>query len=375
MTHKVADERYMAAAIRLANWNVGLTAQNPSVGAIIVSKDNEKIVGHGVTAPSGRPHAELQALEMAGSQAQDGTAYVTLEPCAHYGKTPPCAYALVNAGIKRVVIAFLDPDKRVNGQGVAILENAGISITKHIQTHQAFETLSAYLIRKIYHRPEVTLKMAVSADGGIGLIGKGHVKISNHMSHAYNHLLRARNDAIMIGVKTIIADNPELTCRLPGLSNRSPARIIVDPHLRIPLGSHIIKTAHEIPTYVFSYEESSSSKVANILKKKDVKLFFFPKKDNKIMPEDMLSILSSLDISSLLIEGGTYTAYSFLNDHLVDKINLFQSNLNLGGKLIKAPDFDNILIDFKKINEARFDEDCYSEWRCDTKCLRELSRI
>ena len=371
MVDKIADCRFMAAAIRLASWHIGQTAENPSVGAIIVGSDGNTIVGHGVTAKGGRPHAETQALAMAGENARNGTAYVTLEPCSHYGKTPPCADALVNAGIKRVVIARLDPDKRVSGRGVKILENAGIIVETGILAGKAFEGLSAYLTTRQLSRPEVTLKMAISADNGIGIRGKQNVLISNELSRSVSHMMRAKNNAILIGIGTVRADNPELTCRLSGLEDRSPVRVVVDPELTMPLDCQLVATAKTVPTWVISRKNSSDAQKKIELQEKGVKLLECDGSKTTISPEQILRILFENNISSVLIEGGAITARTFLDQKAVDKVVLFRSTIMLGDDRISAPDFKKYLADFTKIEQAEFGKDNYSEWRLRPECLPE----
>src|SRR5690606_8696089 len=208
------DARFMAAALRLGRRNLGLTATNPSVACLIVR--DGVVLASAVTAPGGRPHAETQALAEAGAAARGATAYVTLEPCSHHGKTPPCAEALVAAGIARVVVSVTDPDERVAGRGLSILESAGIVVRTGVLETEGRDALAAYLIRQTRKRPHVTLKLAVSADGMIGRAGAGQVAITGPVSRGQVHVLRAETDAILVGIGTALADDPELTCRLPG---------------------------------------------------------------------------------------------------------------------------------------------------------------
>jgi diaminohydroxyphosphoribosylaminopyrimidine deaminase/5-amino-6-(5-phosphoribosylamino)uracil reductase len=242
------DRRYMAAAIRLSRRHTGLTSTNPSVGCVIV-KDGV-VVGSAVTARGGRPHAETQALAIAGEAARGATAYVTLEPCSHWGKTPPCANALVAAGVSRVVVCLTDPDPRVSGRGLAILREAGIEVVSGVLEEEGRQALEAYLMRQMKGRPHVTLKLAVSADGMIGRKGAGQVAITGPISRAQVHALRAEMDAILVGIGTALADDPELTVRLPGLEDRSPVRIVLDRHLRLPLTSKLVRTAGDVPVMV-----------------------------------------------------------------------------------------------------------------------------
>ena len=235
------DARFMEDAIRLSYLHLGQTSTNPSVGCVIVRDDGDGpvVVGRAVTAIGGRPHAETQALKEAGDKARGATAYVTLEPCSHHGKTPPCTDALIASGIGRVVISVMDPDERVSGTGVALLREAGIAVTLGVSSREGERAQEAYLMRKRSKRPHVTLKLAVSADGMIGRLGEGQVRITGPDAREEVHRLRARTDAILVGIGTAIADDPELTCRLEGLEGQSPIRIVLDPRLELPLGSKL----------------------------------------------------------------------------------------------------------------------------------------
>jgi diaminohydroxyphosphoribosylaminopyrimidine deaminase/5-amino-6-(5-phosphoribosylamino)uracil reductase len=210
------DRRFMAAAIRFARWHQGRTGSNPSVATLIVREIDGApvIIGRGVTAVGGRPHAEQQALAEAGDSARGATAYVTLEPCAHHGRTPPCAEALVSAGIKRVVAAASDPDDRVSGRGYQILRNAGIEVEEGVLAQEAARDLSGYLTRRVKNRAHVTLKLALSRNGKIGRRDGRQVLITGDISNRQVHALRAQSDVILIGIGTAINDDPLLTCRL-----------------------------------------------------------------------------------------------------------------------------------------------------------------
>ncbi|HTO30177.1 MAG TPA: bifunctional diaminohydroxyphosphoribosylaminopyrimidine deaminase/5-amino-6-(5-phosphoribosylamino)uracil reductase RibD [Pararhizobium sp.] len=243
------DERFMAEALGVARRNLGATGSNPSVGCIIVRDDGDgpHIVGSAVTAVGGRPHAETQALAMAGKAARGATAYVTLEPCSHHGKTPPCADALVAAGVARVVIAVTDPDERVSGRGLDILRDAGIVVDTGVLEEEGERELEGYLMRKRNNRPYVTLKLAVSADGMIGIKGQGQIRITGAAAREHVQRLRAETDAILVGIGTAITDDPELTVRLSGLEDRSPVRVVMDPGLALPLDGKLVATARSVP--------------------------------------------------------------------------------------------------------------------------------
>jgi len=261
MADRADDERFMAEALRLAHQHLGATGSNPSVGCVIVRDDGEgqRIVGSAVTAIGGRPHAETGALAVAGEAARGATAYVTLEPCSHHGKTPPCADALIAAGVARVVVAVTDPDDRVAGRGLAMLRDAGIEVVTGVLEDEGERELEAYLMRKRNNRPYVTLKLAVSADGMIGVKGQGQVRITGAPARDFVHRLRAETDAILVGIGTAIADDPELTARIPGLEHRSPLRIVLDGDLNLPLGSKLVRTATTVPVIVVSAERRAGN--------------------------------------------------------------------------------------------------------------------
>ena len=255
MISRADDERFMARAIEVSLRHQGQTLTNPSVGCVLV-KDGQ-IIAEAVTAIGGRPHAERQALELAGEAARGATAYVTLEPCSHWGKTPPCANALVEYGVARVVVAVDDPDERVSGRGYQILRDAGIVVETGLLRAEAQRALAGYLTRQVKKRPHVILKLAVSADGMIGRQGEGQIAITGPESRHAVHQLRARCDCILVGIRTAIADDPELTVRIAGLENRSPVRIVLDRQFELPLTSKLVRSAREVPVVVAALPPSA----------------------------------------------------------------------------------------------------------------------
>ncbi|HFC05230.1 MAG TPA: bifunctional diaminohydroxyphosphoribosylaminopyrimidine deaminase/5-amino-6-(5-phosphoribosylamino)uracil reductase RibD [Rhizobiales bacterium] len=293
------DQFWMKHALRVAERGAGNTAENPAVGCVIVAK-GKNLVGLGHTAPGGRPHAETRALEMAGEGAKGATAYVTLEPCAHHGKTPPCATALINAGIARVVIAANDPDQRVSGKGVAMLKEAGLEVVTGILQARAEFQLRGFLSRITRNRPHVILKLAKSSDGKIAAGPGLRTPITGPRFKQYVHLLRSRVDAIMVGAETVRVDKPSLTCRLPGLHDRSPRPIIVggDETLKIPENSIHFKG-------LVDFNES-------------------------------LQELAKQGINLLLVEGGAKIARSLLEADLVDEAILATSPVKIGSQGVEA---------------------------------------
>ena len=363
-TQEERDRRFMAAAIRYSRRHLGLTSTNPAVGTLIVrdNGDGPIIVGRGVTAVGGRPHAETQALEEAGEQARGATAYVTLEPCAHHGRTPPCAEALIRAGIVRVVGAAGDPDDRVAGRGYTMLRDAGIEVVSGVLAEEAADLMSGYLTRSAKKRAQVTLKLALSADGMIGRQGRGQVQISGEISSRQVHLMRAESDAILIGVGTALNDDPALTCRLPGLSHRSPARIVLDRHLRLPLNSTLISSARKFPLYLTASDDCPKERREAYLEA-GVQFLAIETADGEVALPELVEDLASKGFTTLLVEGGAHTAAAFLNEDLVDRICLFVAPKVLGEGAVASPVTpDNIPEGFRLVRRDRFGEDDYFEF-------------
>ncbi|WP_019221998.1 bifunctional diaminohydroxyphosphoribosylaminopyrimidine deaminase/5-amino-6-(5-phosphoribosylamino)uracil reductase RibD [Bartonella senegalensis] len=375
MNKKAQDERFMAAAIRLAERHVGLTGENPSVGTIIARNDENigySIVGYGVTAIQGRPHAEVQALQMAGPLARGATAYVTLEPCSHYGQTSPCVNVLIKSGISRVVIALTDLDKRVDGRGVALLRAAGIEVVEGVLAKEAFEALCGYWCIKKQQRCSVTLKMAISADNGVGKKGQGGIKISGMTSHIHTHILRAQNNAILVGIGTILADDPQLNCRLPGMEVRSPIRIILDTDLCIPLNAKVVQTAKIIPTWVICDGNFSKKSKKIALEQCGVSVYSVEMNNGNMSPLAILQLLYQRGINSILLEGGVKTGESFLSAGCVDHLICFYAPVILGEDRIEAPYLGNYLSQFHEVETRMFGKDRFYKWRRKTLCSQEL---
>lgn len=362
MTATASDEdrRFMAAAIRLSRRNLGLTSTNPSVGTLIV-KDG-LIVGRGVTALGGRPHAETQALAEAGDAARGATAYVTLEPCAHHGRTPPCAEALVAAGVARVVGAAADPDDRVSGRGYAILRAAGIEVIEGVLADKAADLMAGYLTRSSKKRPEVTLKLALSSDGMIGRHGAGQVQITGGISRAQVHLMRAESDVILVGIGTVEADDPELNCRLPGLEDRSPVRVVLDREAKLPMMSKLALSARSLPLYVAVGPEASAVRRSS-LEMLGIRFLATETHQGRIALPELLEDLAGRGFSTVLVEGGAATARAFLEDGVVDRIALFCGPSPIGDGGIRSPVTPETIPDgFRLVREARYGLDRYWEW-------------
>lgn len=332
------DRRFMAEAIALARTHEGQTGSNPSVGTVIVAETatGPVIVGRGVTALGGRPHAEPQALEQAGDAARGATAYVTLEPCAHHGRTPPCAEALANAGIARVVGAASDPDPRVSGKGYQILRDAGVVVDEGLMAEEAVYGLAGYLTRRTKNRAHVTLKLAVSANGMIGIEDRGQVAITGREAREQVHRQRAVADVILIGAGTARNDDPELTCRLEGLEARSPIRLVLDEHLTLPVASKLAMTAREVPLWIATSAEPSDPARA-ALAEAGAEFFAAEIADGRIALPELLEDIAQRGLSTVYVEGGAAVARAFLDEGLVDRLHIFTGPAELAGEGIAAP--------------------------------------
>ena len=324
------DHRYLDACLRYARRHRGLTGTNPSVGTLLV-KDG-CVVGKGITALGGRPHAERIALDQAGSAAKGATAYVSLEPCAHHGATPPCATALIEAGVARVVTAWTDPDRRVDGKGHEMLRQADIEVEVDHAQNSAPKDLAGYLNRKLKDRPQVTLKLAVSADGMLGRPGE-EVAITGPLVKNLVHRLRAEHDGILVGRGTVDADDPELNCRLPGLEYRSPHRFVLDTNATLPAESRLAKSAGTVPVSVVSAVDKLTEDLAAC----GVGLFAGESHDGQLALPEFLEDFAGSGLSSLMVEGGADVARSFLEQDLVDFIWLFAAPLTIGAGGIVSP--------------------------------------
>ncbi len=322
----------MRSALALARRGLGHVWPNPTVGCVIV-KDG-RIVGRGVTAAGGRPHAEAVALAQAGMMAQGATAYVTLEPCAHKSKRgPDCAGALIAAGVRRVVSALIDPDPRTSGKGFAKLQAAGLHVESGLLAKEAADMNAGFLMRINEGRPLITLKLATSLDGRIAT-HTGHSQwITGPVARSRAHLLRAENDGIVVGIQTALRDDPSLTCRLPGLQDRSPVRIVFDSRLRLPLTRNLIATAKETPTWMVCLEAQGENHYrAEALRECGVHLFEVgPDENGRPDMEEALQKLAEHGMTRLLIEGGGQLAASLLQADLVDRLAWFRAPIVIGG--------------------------------------------
>jgi diaminohydroxyphosphoribosylaminopyrimidine deaminase/5-amino-6-(5-phosphoribosylamino)uracil reductase len=324
----------MRAALALARRGLGAVWPNPSVGCVIVK--NGHVVGRGWTQRGGRPHGETEALRRAGAAAQGGIAYVTLEPCSHWGKTPPCADALIAAGLRRIVVALEDPDPRVAGAGIERLRAAGLAVDTGLCAAEAAELNAGFLQRVRLGRPLVTLKLATSLDGRIATASGESRWITGPLARERAHLLRATHDAILVGTDTVLADDPRLTCRLPGLASRSPVRIVLDRQLRIPPTARVIAEARQVPTWVVTLRAADPGR-QKILRDAGVEVIAAePDMAGMIDLSAALELLGKRGLTRLLVEGGGRLAAALLRAQLVDRLVWLHAPLLLGGDGVPA---------------------------------------
>ncbi|WP_134685682.1 bifunctional diaminohydroxyphosphoribosylaminopyrimidine deaminase/5-amino-6-(5-phosphoribosylamino)uracil reductase RibD [Brevibacillus migulae] len=321
------DTHYMSIALQMARGTKGQTSPNPLVGAVVVKDGN--IVGLGAHLRAGEPHAEVHALRMAGEKAQGATIYVTLEPCSHHGRTPPCAEAIIHAGIRRVVIAVTDPNPLVSGRGVAILREAGIDVTVGV-----LETEAKRLNEVFFHYistglPFVTVKTASTLDGKVAT-STGHSRwITGEKAREEVHLLRTQHDAILVGVNTVIADDPALTARFD-VPTRQPVRIVLDSTCRIPLTAQLLRD-QKAPTWIITTQASSAEKRAQ-LAELGAKVIIVDDRHNQVDIQTMLGYLGKEGITSLLVEGGAAVNGAFLTAKAIQKVISYISLKMVGGQ-------------------------------------------
>ena len=335
---KAADSRFMQLALILGRRGLGRTWPNPAVGAVIVR--DGVIVGRGWTQPGGRPHAEVEALRRAGEAARGATLYATLEPCSHFGKSPPCADAIIAAGLARVVSAIEDPNPEVAGQGHARLRAAGIAVDVGIGAVEAARDHAGHFRRIREGRPHVILKLAVSSDDRIGGKDRKPVAVTGEAARSRVHLLRAQCDAILVGIGTVLADDPLLTCRLPGMAAESPVRVVLDRALRLPGTSSLVHSARETPLWVMtsSLSEAPAAMKLGAAGAQVLRVATTAAPPPGLDPAAVLRALAGKGITRLLVEGGSRVASSFVAAGLVDEVWLLRGPEPIGEGGIAALD-------------------------------------
>ncbi len=319
---------YMWRAVQLAEQGRGKTSPNPLVGAVVV-KDGE-IIGEGFHERAGKPHAEVIALKKAGKKAKGADLFVTLEPCCHYGRTPPCVNAIIKSRIARVYVGLVDPNPQVRGRGIEILREAGIKVEVGLLSKEISQQNEVFIKYILSGMPFVTLKMGLSLDGKTATRLGESKWITSEDSRLEVQRLRSLNDSIMVGIGTVLKDNPSLTVRLTE-KNKAPLRIILDSQAKLPLSSKIVKTAKEVRTFLAVTKKAASERI-KLLKSFGLEVKIFPSKKGKVDLKKLLKYLGKIEISSVLLEGGPTLNAAFLEEKLIDKFVFFISPKIIGGK-------------------------------------------
>lgn len=335
---EATDGHFMAAAIAWGRRNLGATAPNPAVGCIIVR--DGVIIGRGATQPGGRPHAETEAIRDAGGAARGATLYVSLEPCSHHGVTSPCADAIVEAGLGRVVSAIEDPDQRVAGRGHAKLVEAGIALRTGIGAREARRLTLGHILRVTEHRPMVTLKLAETLDGfAAGGPHDPRLMITGAAANNRVQILRAMHDVIMVGVGTLIADDSLLTVRLPGMEAHKPLRVVLDTHLRTPPSSRLVATAHDRPTLVIAGMDAKAS-LQKALEARGVEIIrvAVESRSGHVDPGAALQALGERGMTRVFSEGGPTVGSVLIARGLADEVIVLTGVRPFGLKGIAALD-------------------------------------
>jgi len=330
-----SDVANMRTALSLARRGLGNVWPNPAVGCVLVD-EHGKVVGRGWTQPGGRPHAETEALRQAGVQAKGATAFVSLEPCDHHGQTPPCSQALIDAGIGRVVVACQDPDERVGGKGIERLRNAGIEVAQGVCETEALRLNQGFFLKVTKGRPLFTLKSASTLDGRIATHTGDSQWITGEEARMAGHALRADHDAIMVGIGTALVDDPMLTCRLSGLEDRSPLRIVFDSRMRLPLTHKLVATAAQHPTWIVTLPGNDEERKQAFEGVGVSVIEVEPDKDGYPNLELAALEMGRRGLTRVLVEGGSHLAASFLEHNLIDRVAWMRAPCIIGGDGLPA---------------------------------------
>ncbi len=358
------DIQYMKRALKLAEMGIGFTNPNPLVGAVIVK--NGKVIGEGYHEVYGSHHAEINAFKNATEEVKGATMYVTLEPCSHYGKTPPCARAIVENGIKKVVIGLKDPNPLVSGKGIKILQDAGIEVVTGVLEEEGKKLNEVFLKYITTSTPFCVMKTAMTLDGKIAAYTGDSKWVTGEASRKYVHQLRHRLAGIMVGIGTVLVDDPMLTTRLEGVNSRDPVRIIVDTSAKISLEAKVLNLSSNAKTIIATTEKANQDKIRE-LKEKGAEIIVTPLKNNSVDLTYLMKILGEMKIDGVLLEGGSRLNYSALEEGIVDKVNAFIAPKIIGGETSKTPvggigkEFMKDAITLKEIRVHHFGQDLMVE--------------
>lgn len=336
------DRHMMSIAIRMAKRGIGTTAPNPAVGAVIADEATGELISRGWTQPSGRPHAEKEALRRAGERARGRTMYVTLEPCAHTGRVPTCADAVLAAGLRRLVCAIPDPNPVVSGRGFAQLRRQGVEVDVGLLADEARWVTLGHILRQTAHRPFVQLKMALDAKGQVAAGNGAPVWVTGPEARAYAHLLRAEADAILVGSGTVLADDPELTCRLPGMASRSPDRIVLDTRLRTPAAAKVYRRTAEKPRVWVAASVGEEGRSTPTHGDGGPLIFDVGSPDGRSLDLDgLLDSLAENGVTRLMVEGGPTVWMAFLSAGCVDEVCIVTGHGTAAGPAIPVIEGDH----------------------------------
>ncbi len=354
------DERFMWMALDLARQGRGRTSPNPMAGAVVVQ--GSEVIGTGYHQAAGTAHAEVIALKKAGNKARDATMYVNLEPCAHYGRTGPCTDAIINAGISRVVAGMQDPNPIVAGRGIKQLADAGIKVKVGVLEQKARQLNEIFIKYITTGLPFVGVKVAMSLDGKIGTAtGESHW-ITGNKSRQFVHRLRDQSDTVMVGIQTVLRDDPRLTTRLESGEGKDSVRVIVDSTARLPINARIVATASQVRT-ILAVTEHASEEKCKALQDKGIEIIKLPGKKKRVDVTELMKKLAELELTAVLVEGGGTLNYSLLEESLVDKIFAFIAPLIIGGQDSPTPFSGDGVSNLKKawpvenIELKQFDQD------------------
>ena len=371
MTDFFNDEEYMRLAVNLAEKGAGFVNPNPMVGAVIVKDD--RIIGQGFHAEYGRPHAEINALASCAESPIDATMYVTLEPCCHYGKTPPCTQTVIASGIKKVIIGCLDPNPQISGKGVQALADSSLEVVVGVMEAECQKQNEVFFHFMRTKMPYVIMKYAMTSDGKIATVSGASKWITGEKAREKVHRDRHRYMSIMVGIGTIVADDPLLTCRIEG--GKNPVRVICDARLRIPADSHVVKTAKDVKTIIATACEDEL--VQKPLRDAGCNIIHSPVTGNHIDLRFLMRLLGGMGIDSVLLEGGSSMNFSALKCGIVNKVHTYIAPKIFGGASAKTPvggdGFSTVSECVKLKNHVikHFDEDILIESEVDSSCLQE----
>ncbi|MDC0073850.1 bifunctional diaminohydroxyphosphoribosylaminopyrimidine deaminase/5-amino-6-(5-phosphoribosylamino)uracil reductase RibD [Alphaproteobacteria bacterium] len=359
----------MRYALSMASRSLGISWPNPSVGCVIVNEG--EVVGKGCTQQGGRPHAEAIALSMAGKKAQKSTMYVTLEPCCHHGQTAPCTENIIKSGVSKIFIATLDFDTRVNGKGIKDLKESGMEVHVGLLKEEAEELNEGFFKSLIQKKPFVTLKLAASIDGKIATSTGSSKWITGEESRKNSHYLRARNDAIMVSSSTILSDNPELSCRLPGMESYSPVKVILDSKRRVSINSKVFNSKYNSTIIIYTSEELTKKKNVEALKK-GINVFRVNQSKNYdgLDLDEVLRSLSDFGITRLMVESGMKLSSRLILESLVDKLVLYRSSSIIGNDGLPFISFMGVkniknTINYRRVSSKVIDKDVLEVYTSD----------